>query len=203
MAKELGIEKAMAGLLEGASLGDFMKDGIVNAWSIIGQIAMNFVPIADQGSDVRDIGAAIKNLVNNQGKKLGDYGNIGLNGIRFVPMIGLFTFGPKIYKHADEFKTAIKSLITNNKAFAKVFGALGKYRKALRKQSVRIISRVSGKLARSFPNDRMFARAMKSEDAQMFLKGKIEFSNSGKEVFITAADDVKDISTPKRLVEQL
>ena len=38
MAKELGIEKAMAGLLEGASLGDFMKDGIVNADDISAQI---------------------------------------------------------------------------------------------------------------------------------------------------------------------
>ncbi|MCK5243419.1 hypothetical protein KAR34_13300, partial [bacterium] len=216
MAQELGIEKEMAGLLEGASLGDFMKDGIVNAWSIIGQIAMNFVPIADQGSDIRDIGAAIKNLINNQGKKLGDWGNLGLNGIRFVPLIGLITFGPKIYKHADEFKSAIKSLITNNKAFAKVFKALEGQWKGIKEFAANLKSnpvkfadkvkfmvksrlRKFGILKIIKPENGLYARVVDEGKLLEILDGKKLSFDTNVKTFIAPLDDIADVRTGKEM----
>jgi hypothetical protein len=91
MAEAYGIAEQVAGMLEGAVLGDFIKDASVDAWTLIGQIGGNLIPVVDTGSDVRDFGAAFKKLYDVQGKELGAWGNLGLNGVRFVPAIGLFT----------------------------------------------------------------------------------------------------------------
>ena len=73
-------------LLEGALAGDAKKHP--TGWNTLGQVALGFVPIAGQIGDLRDLVFAIKRLHEGGWRGGGDWGNLVLVAIAFVPGVG-------------------------------------------------------------------------------------------------------------------
>jgi hypothetical protein len=223
MAEAYGIAEQVAGMLEGAVLGDFIKDASVDAWTLVGQIGGNLIPVVDTGSDVRDFGAALKKLYDVQGKELGAWGNLGLNGARFVPMVGLFTFGPKVFKHWDEVKTAMKMLVMKNEAFAKVLRLVGKKWEDVKafgngvmvrifKGETKTFKGAESKLAyditkwgeHGLPRDGYFSKLVSEQDASYLLDGDLINLAGGKGAgFVGKAEELKGITSSQAMKDAM
>ena len=73
-------------IVEGAILGDFKENPSI--WNTIGQVAVGFVPYAGQVADVRDLVANIKKLHEHGWTRPGDWFDLVLTGIGFIPGVG-------------------------------------------------------------------------------------------------------------------
>ena len=73
-------------LLEGAVVGDFKENPTI--WNTVGQIAIGFVPYAGQAADIRDLVASVQKLHKSGYKDAGEWFNLVLVGVGFIPGIG-------------------------------------------------------------------------------------------------------------------
>jgi len=106
-------------IVEGAILGDFKENPSI--WNTIGQVAVGFVPYAGQVADVRDFVANIKKLQENGWSRPGDWYDLVLTGIGFVPGVGdavkAVGRGAK-----GAVKTGVKWIAKNGRALWSKFG---------------------------------------------------------------------------------
>ncbi|WP_306909829.1 EndoU domain-containing protein [Arthrobacter sp. B3I9] len=73
-------------IIEGAVLGDFKENP--SGWNTIGQIATGFIPYAGQVADARDTIASLRKMSQGGWKNPGEWVNLGLTLIGWVPGIG-------------------------------------------------------------------------------------------------------------------
>lgn len=112
-------------LFEGAVLGDFKEDP--TAMNLVGQVLMGLVPYAGQAADLRDTVHAIGKMTNGGWKEGGNWLNLGLTLLAWVPLLG---DGVKVLSKLGKLKgvkNLLKKLEPFSKAISEGWGKVTKY----------------------------------------------------------------------------
>ena len=116
-AFELGVPRLINDLLQGALVGDFVKDQ--SGVSIVGQIVASLLPVLGNAANIRDFAASMMNLVQDK-LSLDSWWKLGVNSLGILPIIGEVKFLPKIVKNADKIAEALVELASKSEEVARV-----------------------------------------------------------------------------------
>lgn len=112
-------------LFEGAVMGDFKEDP--TAMNLVGQVLIGLVPYAGQAADLRDTVHAIGKMTNGGWKEGGNWLNLGLTLLAWVPLLG---DGVKVLSKLGKLKGVknfLKKLEPVSKAVSEGWGKVTKY----------------------------------------------------------------------------